>query len=116
MAATKKSQIRASVLDVLIKNKKVLAVVDLIQSLLTVALFLVVTWYCVGFLDFSIMAGSKTPVFKIPYYIGHSAVLIGFALMFFYSLVYCIQDIAKWVKKKTIPINEQNQEATEPCR
>ncbi|MEG1661507.1 MAG: TRAP transporter small permease subunit, partial [Clostridiales bacterium] len=57
-----KSQIKANVIEMLIKNKRILAVCDLAQSFLSTGLFLIASLYCIDFLDFSIMAGSKTPV------------------------------------------------------
>jgi TRAP-type C4-dicarboxylate transport system permease small subunit len=94
-----KSHIRAGLVTLICKNESILKKVDFVQTIITTILFIIISYIAVDFLQFSIMAGSKTSLHQVPYAVGHASVTIGFILMAFYSFVYLIMDIKKIITK-----------------
>lgn len=88
----KKNHVYASVIDLIIKNPKVLLVTQLAAKTLTFALFVVFCVYSVDFIRFSIQAGGQTPLHHIPFAAGHIAIAISLFLMAFYSALYLFCD------------------------
>ncbi len=95
-----KSQISASVIDIFVKNKKVLSAIEVIQQVVTLVLFIIFCIYSVQFLQFSIAEGARTQVHKIPFAIGHASVTINVILMTLYSGLYLCQDVWGRLKKR----------------
>ena len=93
----KKSHIKAGLVAMFVKNGKALLWIELVQSLFTAFLFVVISIYSIQFLSWDFVVQSKTPLHQIPYAVGHAAVTVGFILMAFYALVYLIIDIRKIV-------------------
>lgn len=88
-----KSQISADILSCYITNEKWCRFAHLIKDFLTAGICLLVTVWAIKFVAWGFMMMPKSPVFKLPMIIPHSAVGLGFILMSLYHVVYLVQDI-----------------------
>ncbi|HLR71174.1 MAG TPA: TRAP transporter small permease [Pseudogracilibacillus sp.] len=88
----KKSHISAELVSVYIKSKKVKIYIEFLTSLVTTILCFIVSYWSIQFFVWSFLSGAKSSAWKIPQYIPHSAILVGFLLM---SLYFIVQFISK---------------------
>ncbi|WP_461210230.1 TRAP transporter small permease [Desulfocurvus sp. DL9XJH121] len=93
-----KSQISADILSCYITNPKWGRVVGLVKDVATVAICLLVTCWACQFVAWGFMMMPKSPVFRLPMLIPHTAIGLGFVLMSLYHVVYLGQDLAAHLK------------------
>ena len=89
------SHIKADVVSVYIKNEKAKQLLQLIASLITTGISLLITYWALQFFIWGIVRQAKSPVLGIPMVIPQSAIFIGFILMSMYSLVYLYLDVKR---------------------
>lgn len=94
------THIKASVLDIFISNKKILNRIELVQQTLTTLIIFIMTYYCFGFMKFSIEAAARTAVLKIPFYVGHASLAFGLILMSFYHVFHLVNFIRDLIKNR----------------
>ena len=92
------SHIKASVLNVFIDNERMLNKIELVQQVLTTGIVLMMAYYCIGFMQFSIEAGARTAVLKIPFYVGHASLAVGLSLMAYFHIFHLINFIRNFLK------------------
>lgn len=84
-------------------SKKVADIVQLITVIVTVVVSVIMTVWAFDYVMWSFQSGSKSSAWKIPLYIAHSSVLVGFLLM----TIYFTRDFV--IDLLTILKNEQKQ-------
>jgi len=93
-----RSHIKASVLHLLVKNKKVLAIVDAFSVAVAVVVAGFMTVWSYGYVEWSIRKHEVTPTLQLPTVIFQVAIFVGAALMVIYfsaELVSKIRSISK---------------------
>lgn len=80
-ASMKGVQIRASLIDHIIQNKKILRGLECFNNAFSGMLAVVLCVWSVDMLLYGVAFGGKTPVLRLPLAISHSSLVIGFALM-----------------------------------
>jgi TRAP-type C4-dicarboxylate transport system permease small subunit len=100
-----KSHITADILSFLVKTQKAKAIIAVINSMLTSALFLYATYWGFNFFVWGIVKMPKTPILHLPIVYAQSSVFIGFVMMTYYSLGHMVNDIKelKRLSKNTGP-------------
>lgn len=90
------SQIRADILETLMKEgtaKDVLVTIKLILTLILGAIMLV---WAIQLVQWSTEQQTMTTVYRLPMTIGHSSMVVGLSLTTFYNLIYCYDGIKKF--------------------
>ncbi|AXS40065.1 TRAP transporter small permease [Breoghania sp. L-A4] len=85
--AYERSHISASLLDVIVKNAKVIGAIDLIIKLITLVVAAWMTVWVVQYLLWSIERRPHSLELQMPLYYVHAAMAVGLGLMSFYFLV-----------------------------
>ncbi|MEC1715141.1 TRAP transporter small permease [Schinkia azotoformans] len=93
-----KSHITADIVEAYLKNEKVKNWVTVFTSLVTLIVCIIATKWTFDYISWSFVSGGKTPGWKIPYYIPHGTVLIGFILMTFYTIVHLVCEFSTAIK------------------
>ncbi|QJB57380.1 TRAP transporter small permease [Pseudodesulfovibrio sp. zrk46] len=93
-----KSQISADILTCYVTNAKWCRIAQLVKDVVTVAICLLVTYWACLFVGWGIQMMPKSPVFRLPMLIPHTAIGLGFVLMSLYHVVYLIQDFMTHIK------------------
>jgi len=93
-----KSQISADILSCYITNAKWCRIAQLVKDIVTVAICLLVTYWACQFVGWGIQMMPKSPVFRLPMLIPHTAIGLGFVLMSLYHVVYLVQDMIIHIK------------------
>ncbi len=101
------SHIKADIVSVYIKNKKLKEVFSLVASIITTAITLLFTYWALDLFIWGIVRQAKSPVLSIPMVIPQSAIFIGFVIMSIYSVVYLFRDIGKFYCSFIVKDNKQ---------
>ncbi|GFI60852.1 hypothetical protein IMSAG049_00001 [Clostridiales bacterium] len=91
IAAKKDTHINANMISMFVKNKRVVAVFDIIKCVLSLGICIVATYWCFNYVTWSIQMKAASNVFKLPLAIGQLPIFISF---FFWTL-YLIRDVIK---------------------
>lgn len=89
-----KSHITADLVEAYIKNERIKNWITVFTSLVTLVVCIIITKWTLDYVVWSFDNGGKTSGWKIPYYIPHGTVLIGFILMTFYTIVHLIREFS----------------------
>ncbi|WP_342471519.1 TRAP transporter small permease [Metasolibacillus sp. FSL H7-0170] len=87
------NHIRADLLESYITSEKTLNALKLFNQFFVLIVGGIIIYWSLNYLIWSYGAGGRTPGWKIPLYIPHGTILIGFILMVFYTLIQFIQQI-----------------------
>lgn len=87
-ASFEKSHLRADTLEVLIKNKKILLVVEWIKQVLQMILHFIFLLFSIKFIVKAVQIPAYTSVLRLPIMIGYSAVLYGAVTMLVYTAIH----------------------------
>jgi len=87
-----KSQITADLLSRVLKGKPKM-LLNLTASILTFILGVILTYWALVLVQWSLKTGSMTSVYRIPVVVGQFSILVGLSISSFYNLVYMIKDI-----------------------
>jgi TRAP-type C4-dicarboxylate transport system permease small subunit len=93
-----KSHITADIVGAYVKNESFKNWVTVFTSLVTLIVCIIITKWTFDYVIWSFDNGGKTPGWKIPYYIPHGTVLIGFILMTFYTIINLIREFSVAIK------------------
>lgn len=93
-----KSQISADILTCYISSVRVCRVAHLLKDVITVVICLLVTYWACRFVGWGFEMMPKSPVFRLPMLIPHTAIGLGFVLMSLYHVSYLVQDLIGHVK------------------
>lgn len=103
------SHISADITGIMIKNKKVLRTVRIIQRLLTVMITAVLAYWAVAKYMPKIMAQNNvTTALRMPLVIGRMSSVVGMVLMFFFSLYWLYREIRPYTP--TVNTDEKTAE------
>ncbi len=87
------NHIRADLLESYITSEKALDILKLINQIFVIIIGGIIVYWSFTYLLWSVNSGGNTPGWKIPLYLPHGTILIGFALMLFYTIIQFIQQI-----------------------
>lgn len=87
-ASYEKSHLRADTLEVLVKNKTALLVVEGVKQVLQLFLHIVFLVFAVRFIQSAIALPAYTDVLRLPVMIGYSAILYGAVTMLIYTAIH----------------------------
>ncbi|GAB7024163.1 TRAP transporter small permease [Salidesulfovibrio brasiliensis] len=93
-----KSQISADILTCYVTSPKWCRIAHLIKDFLTTGICLLVTVWALQFVAWGFQMMPKSPVFRLPMLIPHSAIGLGFVLMSFYHTIYLVQDTIAFIR------------------
>ena len=95
-AMYEESHIEADVVGQFISSPKKLIALSIIKKIVQVCLGVPLIYLAYKMLMFDITANPKTVDWGIPLLLPQSAILVGFILMTFYSIVYLIRDVNRY--------------------
>ncbi len=90
-----KSQIKADIIEVMLKESIFKDIIRILRELVTVVLSLWFTWWAFNLILYAINIGSVTSVYRIPMVFGFSSIFVGVGFMTFYNCVYMIGEMKK---------------------
>ncbi len=88
-----KSQIKADILEVMMKESAFKNFLRVLREILTVALSAVFTVWAFNLITYAIGVHTTTPVYRIPMTIGYASIFVGLLLSTFYFVVYGIDEL-----------------------
>lgn len=94
-ATYNKSHITADISDTFVKRKKSKLLLRLINSIITLVIVLIYSYWSLGALIWSYQSGSSSNVWNLPQFVPQSAILVGFLLM----VIYVSTDLAKDIRE-----------------
>lgn len=94
------SHIRADLLNVYLKNKRVKEGMALIALMVTTTVNLVITKWALDYMIWDIIKMPKTTGLKIPLIVPQSAIFFGLVLMAFYHVYYLITGLRNYFRNK----------------
>lgn len=95
LGSYERSHISADLVSSYIKNKRIKNGISLFNSILTVILsFLFIIW-SYDLVAWGLEKNTVSNVLGIPMIVAQSSILVGFVLMFVYSIAHLIQDLSK---------------------
>ncbi|TXB70367.1 TRAP transporter small permease [Paracoccus aurantiacus] len=86
LASREGSHLKADLMDVLTDNPKVLRIVGMIATVISILASLAFCYWAMDFLAFSMSRWQTTPVFKIPFWISQVSILLAAILLTAYLL------------------------------
>ncbi len=95
LAASERSHLRVEVIPMFVKNRRVVAVIEVFLSVLTVFLAGVILYWCFDLLAWSIQKKDILPATKLPSYVPQSS----FPLAMILLVVYFFRDLLRDIKK-----------------
>lgn len=87
-ASYEKSHLRADTLEVLVKNKTALLVVEWVKQIVQVFLHVVFLIFSIQFIRKAVALPAYTDVLRLPVLIGYSAILYGAVTMLIYTGIH----------------------------
>ena len=112
-ASFEKSHLRADTLEVLVKNKTALLVVEWIKQVLQIVLHVIFLLFSIKFILKAIEIPAYTSVLRLPLMIGYSAVLYGAITMLVYTAIH-FYDFIWQVSHHCWNKTEATEEGTQP--
>lgn len=91
-----KSHVKADIIPQMLRPRA-RALLSVLVNFTVSALCILFTVWAVGMVQYSITWMPRTTGLRIPIYISQSSVLLGYALMSMYSIVYFIEDLFAFV-------------------
>lgn len=89
------SQIRADIIEVMVKESIAKDVLRIIRDVVTIGLSFVFLWWSWNLIIYAIGVGSVTSVYRIPMVFGFSSIFVGVAFFTFYHSIYAIGNFKK---------------------
>ena len=109
MAAKHDTQIRAEMLDMIIKNKTLLSIANIVKYIINLAMSTIASIWSIQYVLWNINMNVKSNVFRFPVAFAVLPIAISFVLW----AIYCLRDLINAVKglRKTAPFSEPKEEA-----
>jgi len=92
-ATHERTQIKAEITTMFIKNQRILSIVRAGVATFSVAVACVFVYWSYGLITFSIARDFRTPVFQVPFVIFQLGILVGAVLMAIYFIVEMVDQI-----------------------
>jgi TRAP-type C4-dicarboxylate transport system permease small subunit len=105
-ASYDEEQISADIVTSLMKSEKKIMVMRVIQNVVSTFVCLIYAKWFWDYIAYNFVAGSRTSVLKVPYWIPQSAIFAAFALMFLYHLYHSVEKILR-----VVDMNREGREA-----
>ena len=97
------SHIKADVIVVMMPDGFLKSLLALVRNTLTLVLGIIFLAWAIQLVDWTIVMGNKTPVWRIPMTVSQSSLLFGLTVATFYNMVYLYDEaklfIGKYIKK-----------------
>ncbi len=107
LAAKHDTQIKAEMVDMFIKNKKVLNIISIIRYVVNLAVSILASVWSVEYVIWNINMNARSNVFRFPVVIA----VLPIAISFIAWTIYCIRDLVLGIKKlQLIKITKNEQE------
>lgn len=103
------SQIKADILEVMMKDGIVKDIIRTIKYILTLVLGAIMMIWAFQLVQWSVEQGTMTTVYRLPMTIGHSSMVVGLGLTTFFNVCYCYSDLKIFYLKH---IKKSNKEVT----
>lgn len=100
LGAYERSHIKADVIHVWVKTPRSVAVMNTINSIITVILTAIMVSWCYHYFIFGIQKAGQTPALRLPIVVSQSAVFVGAILMAIYFSVELVDNVRNAVSKK----------------
>ncbi len=94
VATREGTQVSADLVTSLMRSEKQKAVMVLIRTVITLALFGILTKWAYGYFAWSLQMRPTTAVYKIPMYIVHASLLLSFGLSVLYEVWHVVRAAA----------------------
>ncbi len=98
------SHIKADIIVVMMKEGFLKDLIALLRNTLSVVLGIIFLLWAVQLLEWTIINGQQTPVWRIPVTVAQSSLTFGLVVASFYHLVYLYDELksfaGKWITKK----------------
>jgi TRAP-type C4-dicarboxylate transport system permease small subunit len=94
------SQVSADLLSSSLKTERQRAVLSLVQFVISLVLFGVLTVWAFNYLRWSLAKRSVTPVYHLPLAISHVALLVSFFFSFLYQIMHIYRTVLKFMGHK----------------
>ena len=108
LASKHNTHIKAEMLDMFIKNKRILGVASIIKCLISLCMAAIASVWAIKYVKWTIDINMKSNVFRFPVYIT----VLPIAISFVAWTIYCIRDIVLCIKDlqtgNTKPIQGDN--------
>ena len=95
-----KSHLSADIVSLYIKNEHIKAVIKLIVSLATMGVSAIFAYWSYIQLMWALTSRGRTVVLQLPLIIPQSAIILGFFLICFYSLINLVLDVREFLSKR----------------
>ena len=106
MAAKHETQIKAEMLDMFVKNKRVLGIASIIKNIINLIMSAVATVWSVQYVMWNITMNVKSNVFRFPVVYA----VLPIAISFFLWTIYCIRDFINAIRKAQNNMDEMGEE------
>ena len=93
-----RSHIAVDAIDEFVSNEKIMGFLKVFRSISTSLLSIVLAYYSISFVSWGIKENVRTVVNHWPLAYSQFAILVGFFLMTFYSIVYAFMDTKELVE------------------
>jgi len=100
LGAYERSHIKADVIHIWVKGPRSMAIVHVINSVITVILSAILVGWSYHYFIFGIEKGGQTPALRLPLVLSQSAVFAGAILMTMYFLVELVENFRNAVSKR----------------
>ena len=100
-----KSQIRADIIEVMLKENLFKDIIRILREVVTVVLSLWFAWWAWNLILYAVDIGTVTSVYRIPMVIGYSSIFFGVGFMAFYNIVYMIGEFKKMYLRRVKKID-----------
>lgn len=101
-ATQNKEHITADIVSVYIKSERIHLWLGLVVSLINFGLISIFAYWSLQFIQWSINSGARANVWDYPLYVPQSAILVGFVLMTFYTLLQVLKKINELYRYKNL--------------
>ncbi|MCW8357064.1 MULTISPECIES: TRAP transporter small permease [Marinomonas] len=97
LAAKDRSHLTADFVSVLFKNKKMIAGMSILATVISFVMALYFVSWSYELLAWSVKKSQITPVFKLPWYLSQSSLFVGSVALVFYLVRDFIKDFQKFI-------------------
>lgn len=99
IAASERSHLKTDIMQLVIKNEKALAVLDVVTSVFTLGVALFMSYLCYDLLSWAVMKKTALPATRIPSYVPQSAFFVSVILICYYFVRDIVNDLKKLIGK-----------------
>ena len=112
-ASREKSHIAADMLDLFIKSERKKQSLKFFSQLVGFIVLAIMLILSLDYMTFNMQYDTKTIIYRIPMYIYHGSMVLGFVLMLFYDTCHLIKTVRTLRQSKTLKVDESSESAKE---